>query len=560
MTPLEVEQIIGQGENAQVEFKEALNGLPQSFYETAVSFSNTDGGIVLLGVDDSGCVIGIDRDLCTKLQKDIVSTLNSDDCVSPSIYVQPFCVNLQEGSVLVCQIPASSQIHRYKNDIYVREYESDIKITENQPRIGDLYLRKRNFFSESTIYPFLEMSDLDENLFEKARTLIRGYRSDHPWLFVGNEELLRSSSLYVKDFKTGKQGLTLAAALIFGKDTTIQSILPAYKVEAMVRIKNKLRWDDRIMPPLRTNLIDTYLELKSFINKHLPEKFYLDGDQRVDLRDKIFREVIANAIVHREYTSAYATEMVIYDSEVIITNPCKPLFHGFIDYNNFNPYPKNPNLRKFFTAFGWTEEIGSGVRNANRYVPLYSDGAHPSFEENDIFKVSVPLQHYTFRPYIEDFSEWLNLPVNPLVHLYKGMSNFELPSRLNEISWNDLILDLVPSWVEKGTEFPELLFSEIQYLPAEKIKKVPSWDKKGNELLPKKIWYIVAILSLCSAPISFGQLLHFFQYKKQSSFRENYLNPLKKLQFIRMTKPDTPNAPDNKYVITDLGIAFLLNK
>ena len=37
------------------------------------------------------------------------------------------------------------------------------------------------------------------------------------------------------------------------------------------------------MPPLRTNLIDTYLELKAFINKHLPEKFYMEGDQRVDL-------------------------------------------------------------------------------------------------------------------------------------------------------------------------------------------------------------------------------------------------------------------------------------
>ena len=64
------------------------------------------------------------------------------------------------------------------------------------------------------------------------------------------------------------------------------------------------RWDDRLMPPLRTNLIDTYLELKAFINKHLPEKFYMEGDQRVDLRDKIFREVVANCIVHREYTSA----------------------------------------------------------------------------------------------------------------------------------------------------------------------------------------------------------------------------------------------------------------
>lgn len=42
------------------------------------------------------------------------------------------------------------------------------------------------------------------------------------------------------------------------------------------------------------------LALKEFINKHLPEKFYVEGDQRVDLRDKIFREVIGNVIVHRD--------------------------------------------------------------------------------------------------------------------------------------------------------------------------------------------------------------------------------------------------------------------
>ena len=59
---------------------------------------------------------------------------------------------------------------------------------------------------------------------------------------LSNEELLKSSSLRTKDYQTGKEGLTLAAALVFGKDTTIQSILPAYKVEAMVRIQNTDRW------------------------------------------------------------------------------------------------------------------------------------------------------------------------------------------------------------------------------------------------------------------------------------------------------------------------------
>src|SRR5690606_17470612 len=154
----------------------------------------------------------------------------------------------------------------------------------------------------------LSMDDLDPKLFDKARQLIRNFRSDHPWLLVGNEQMLKDSVLWRKDFMSGKEGLTLAVALIFGKDTTIQSILSAYKVEAMVRIKNKDRWDDRINPPLRTNLIDTYLLLKEFVNKHLPEKFYMEDDQRIDLRDKIFREVIGNAIVHREYTNALSTD------------------------------------------------------------------------------------------------------------------------------------------------------------------------------------------------------------------------------------------------------------
>lgn len=560
MTTEQLFHIIQKGENANVEFKEAETAVPSSLYETVVAFSNTDGGVVLLGVDDSGKISGVKKEYVQKLQKDLVSALNTEACVFPPIFVQPFVVDSSEGNVVVIQVPASSQVHRYKNDIYVREFEADIKISDNQQRVGDLYLRKRNTFSESTIYPYLQMSDLDNALFDKARSIIRGYRSDHPWLFMNNEELLRSSSLYVKDFQTGKEGLTLAAALIFGKDVTIQSLLPAYKVEALVRIENQERWDDRIIPPLRTNLIDTYLSLKQFINKHLPEKFYLEGDQRVDLRDKIFREVIANAIVHREYTSAYATELLITDAEVTITNPNKPLFHGVIDKDNFNPYPKNPNLRKFFTALGWTEEIGSGVRNTNRYVPIYSDGAHPIFEENEIFTAKIPLLKCTFGTYIQQFSEWLNLPESPMENFVKGLANLELASQLRNASWEQLLLTLVPSWFEKGIQLSELEMHKKQMLTTEEIIQVPSWQKNGIQLLGKKMWYIISILALSVVPISFNQMLKYFQYKNEKSFRDNYLNPLRQVQFIKSTNPDKPTSPNNKYVITELGKSFLCNK
>lgn len=560
MTIEEIRHIISQGEGMTVEFKDSRGGVPDSFYESAVSLSNTDGGVILLGVDDDGVIMGLTVEECKCMQKDLVTALNAPECVWPSIYVQPFTITLSEGSIVVCQISVSSQVHQYKTNIFIREEDADIIITDNQQKIGDLYLRKRNFFTETTIYSHLTIDDLDASLFDKARSLIRSYRSDHPWLTLSNEELLQSSSLRLKDFKSGKEGLTLAAALVFGKDTTIQAILPAYKVEAIVRIQNSDRWDDRLMPPLRTNLIDTYLALKAFVNNHLPEKFYMEGDQRVDLRDRVFREVIANCIVHREYTSGYATELVITAGEVRITNPNRPLFHGFINRNSFAPYPKNPNLRKFFTAFGWTEEIGSGVRNTSHYLPLYTGGALPTFEEKEIFVTTLPLKHYVFEPYVEAFASWLELPVSPITHLMDGLAKMETPMSLHDVSFEEVLLELVPSWVGKGTQLPELLFAKPQQLTKVEIKKVPSWNEKSTQLLPKKIWYVVAVLALCGQPTSFGMLMEFFQYKNRNTFRENYLNPLKRLGYLAATKPEVPNSPDNKYFLTDLGRAFLMGR
>lgn len=553
----QIMQLIQQGEGLRTEFKEATDSVPGSFYETVVSFSNTDGGTILLGVADNGAVKGINPGAAVKLQKDIITALNSIDCINPPIYVQPFTVQHPDGLIMVIQIPASSQVHDHKGIIYSREFESDLDITNNQQKVSDIYLRKRNFFTEAQIYPHLRIDDLEPALFDKARQIIRNNKSDHPWLLVSEEQMLRDSVLWRRDFKTGEEGLTLAAALIFGKDTTIQSILPAYKVEAMVRIKNKDRWDDRINPPLRTNLIDTYLTLKDFVNKHLPEKFYMEGDQRIDLRDKIFREVIGNVIVHREYTSALSTELIITESEVRITNPNKPLFHGVIDPKGFNPYPKNPNIRKFFTSFGWTDEIGSGVRNTTRYLPLYVPNAQPVFYENDTFITEIPLQYLSLAAYQDKWIDWLELKGDFGDHIKSGLNNIPLTASLSGASWEDVLLYLVPSWNEKGTQLQTLDWPPNQVFEKTEIEKVPSWNEKGTQLLRKKVWYLVGILSLCSAPIKTSQLLEAFEYKNEKTFRDNYLKPLREAGFIAMTIPDKPTDPENRYVITEQGKTFL---
>lgn len=553
----DLQYLINQGEGLRIEFKDAKDSVPSSFYETVVSFSNTDGGTILLGVDDDRNVKGIDSEAEVSLMKNIITALNSRDCIDPPVYVQPFTINHPNGKVMVIQIPASSQIHNHSGTIYSRDFESDLDITKNQQRVSDLYLRKRNFFTESIIYPHLTMADLDDGLFEKAFTLIRNNKSDHPWLLANKEQLLREATLWRKDFQTGQEGLTLAAALIFGKDETIQSLLPAYKVEGMLRKENLDRYDDRINPPLRTNLIDTYRELKAFVNKHLPEKFFMEGDQRVDLRDKIFREVIGNAIVHREYTSALSTELIITASEVVITNPNKPFFHGVIDPLGFNPYPKNPNIRKFFTAFGWTDEIGSGIRNTNKFLPLYVTGAHPVFMENDTFKAVIPLRFVSLGTYADSMITWLELSNNFTAHLADGLQHIELPAEYFELSWQQVLLHLVPSWHQKGTELKSLDWFENQVFAEDEIEKVPSWHEKGTQLLKKKNWYLIGILSLCSLPIALSDLMAAFDYKNTKTFRDNYLKPLRESGFIVFTIPEKTTDPENKYIITQQGKAFL---
>jgi len=475
--------------------------------------------------------------------------------MNPPLYVQPLPVQLADGTILVLQIQASSQVHDHAGKIYLREFECDLDISSNQHKTSSLFLRKRTFFTESQIYPHLSLNDLDPALFDKARQLIRNYRSDHPWLLVNNEQMLKDSILWRKDFSAGQEGLTLAAALIFGKESTIQSILPAYKVEAIVRRENKDRWDDRLT--LRKNLIDTYLELKLFLNRYLPEKFYLEIDQRIDLRDKIFREVIGNVIVHREYTSALSTDIIISASDVVATNPNKPLFHGPIDPASFNPFPKNPNIRKFFTAFGWTDEIGSGVRNTYKYLPLYVHNAKPLFSEDDTFKTTIPLLFNSLSVYSSDFHAWLKLPEKSLAHFEKGLSSIAIPSTLAGVPWEQVILFLVPGWYRNGIQHITLKWPENQSLTIEELKKVPSWHENGTQLLKKKGWYLISILALSVVPVKMSELMEWIGYKNEKKFRDNYIKPLRESGFIALTIPENPTNPENRYVVTEAGKQFL---
>ena len=177
--------------------------------------------------------------------------------------------------------------------------------------------------------------------------------------------------------------------MCFFRPEAIGSAIPHYKIDALTRIENLDRYDDRIN--IRQNLIETYDLLMAFVEKHLSDKFYLQGDQRISLREKIFREIIANILIHREYTNAFPTSFIIYKDRVVCKNANKPHQWGALKPGNFEPFPKNPHIAQIFTQMGRSEELGTGIKNVFKYNKIYSNVDNNDFIDDDIFITTVPL-------------------------------------------------------------------------------------------------------------------------------------------------------------------------
>ena len=86
---------------------------------------------------------------------------------------------------------------------------------------------------------------------------------------------------------------------------------------------------------------------------------------------------------------------------------------------------------------------------------------------------------------------------------------------------------------------------------------VPSWAKNGANLLSNKLRYLVSILILTTEPAKMVKMLEWMNYQNRTKFRESYVDPLRQAGFLSLTIPNNPNDPENKYVITESGKAFL---
>ena len=413
MDEKELRKIIRQGEGLTIEFKRAKNALPDNLFDSIAAFLNRNGGHIILGVTDDKKIEGVDPDCVEKLCKQIANLSNNPEKLDPQNLIDPQVVDYKGKKLIYFFVPASSQVHKTGKKIFDRSVDGDF-VVKTQSAISGMYLRKNNSYTENTVYPGLREIDIKRGMLKKVKDIIRSIRSNHPWLKLNKEEFFKAAGLVRYDPTIGMTGYTLAALMLFGTDEAISSYLPYYKIEAIVRKQDLMRYDDRLT--VTCNLIDGYELLNGFIEKHLPDKFYLDGKVRVSLRDKIFREVIANMLIHREYMNPIPTTLVIYKDKLVTNNANKPFAYEKIT-SQLCSYPKNPHIATIFAQMGYAEYLGTGIRKITDFCEIYS-GLKPKFVDNDIFITEIPLTDHV--PGNAD-----NVPLN-------GGLNGGLNNKLNE--------------------------------------------------------------------------------------------------------------------------------
>ena len=391
MTIEEIKELINTGEKIDVEFKKSQDELNKDLYESVCSFNNRDGGHIILGVvDKTKEICGVNPDKIDKIKKDFTTAINNANKINPPLYLTPEDYEIDGKKIIYIRVPEGTQLRRLNGRIFDRTYEGDIDITNNAELVYKMYARKQSTYFVNKVYPNLGLEFLDFDVIKRAKKMAMGRVDNHAWADMNEEEILRSSGLILTDPDTGREGITLAAILLFGKDSTIMSVLPQYKTDAIYRVKNMDRYDDRGV--IITNLIDSFRKLMDFGKKHLNDVFVTEGDQSISARDKILREVVSNILAHRDYSNAYSAKLVIEQNVMYTENSNLPHGHGELQLNKFEAFPKNPPISKVFREIGYADELGSGMRNTNKYTKLYSGGT-PSFIEDDVFRISIPIDN-----------------------------------------------------------------------------------------------------------------------------------------------------------------------
>ncbi len=384
-----LEQLRELDEHPRIEAKRASE-IGASVMQTVCAFANElglGGGYLLLGVaepDETHAtfqVVGVaDSDkLLNQLQN------NCREQFEQSIPIKGTPALLEGQRVLIVFVPELEPAakpcvfkgrfdskNKRKTGVWRRGLNGDYECSQQE--LEPLLLAKSGMSFEQIIPSDAEWDDLDPAAIVLYRTLRRKVRPHAEELQVDDPEMLRALNLVKR--QNGAYVPNVAGLLLLAKPLALRRLLPAVRVD-YVRIQGS-QWvedpEQRFMTTfdLREPLLRLIPKLEATILDDMPRHFRLkEGDtQRSDqplLPQKVVREAIINAVMHRDYQVNQPTLVVRYSNRLEIRNAGYSLKPEVV-LGEMGSKLRNPILAAVLYDLDFAETKGSGIRTMRRLL------------------------------------------------------------------------------------------------------------------------------------------------------------------------------------------------
>lgn len=215
---VDVRELLSEGEHTTLECKRATNSVPNSVWDTYSAFANTNGGTILLGVDENKDENGVNRFTITgvcdseKIRKDLWNIVNNKEKVSANLlHDKDIQVVDAEGKlVVVIRVPQASYSMRpiyINNNItrgtFKRGHEGDYHCTEQDIK---MMVRDSNELgNDGMLLEYYTMDDIDIPTLEGYRQMFQTQNPNHYWNSYTHTDFLKHLSCFAKDRQTGKE-------------------------------------------------------------------------------------------------------------------------------------------------------------------------------------------------------------------------------------------------------------------------------------------------------------------------------------------------------------------
>ncbi|MCY4420201.1 MAG: putative DNA binding domain-containing protein [Gammaproteobacteria bacterium] len=392
ITRVELLDILRNGENSTVEFKRDVIE-NHVLAKELVAFSNFEGGMVLLGVEDDGNVSGVTRD--DVLEEWVMNACR--DKIRPAIIPNYSVIRDVEldKDIAIVSVPRGGSVHSLwynnRNTYFIRVGTQSREPTPEE--LGRLFQQRGMFRAELRPVAGSSLADLDRRRLKNYFVHIR--QQDIP---ADNDEEEWQRLLFNTEI-VGEDGVTLAGLLLFGRNPNRflgqagidSAAYPSANKDYAARERSQLRGP--IAPLLNEDgeLVEAGLveQALDFVRRNTGVQAVLeDGARRAEMPmypPEVIREAVVNSVCHWDYMLVNTDiELSVYTDHIDIISLGR-LPNGITPEHMRTGCraSRNQLIKDVMRDYGYLEHSGMGVprkiiRGMNEH-----NGTDPELVENE---------------------------------------------------------------------------------------------------------------------------------------------------------------------------------